>query len=29
MIIKTYHKGTLDIAQIVDRHIQIHSNIVF
>ena len=29
MIIQTYHKDTLDITQIVDRHIQIHSHIVF
>ena len=25
MIIKTHHKITLDITQIIDRHIQIHS----
>ena len=29
MIIQTYHKDTLDITQIVNRHIQIRSHIVF
>ena len=29
MIIKTHHKITPDITQIVEKHIQIHSEIVF
>ena len=29
MIIKTHHKLTLNITQIIDRHIQIHSQIMF
>ena len=27
MIIKPYHKFTIDITQIIDRHIQIHSHV--
>ena len=29
MIIKTHHKITFDITQIVEKHIQIHGKIVF
>ena len=29
MIIKSHHKFTIDITQIIARHIQIHSHVDF